>query len=353
MISTNNNQQEQIPSTTTDRTSTSQRLTFPSLSTSSTTTTSSTAAPRSDQTRNSDECPSSNRPPRLRSALKLNSFSSFSPINPGKTSAISATDNGRPEACRYATSPLLPPTSAGPHQNSKNSPMSARSTLSRVLSSGELLPPGYERKVGFLTMEAEEPIKGGGAGSEYSFTLQAKSSNFKPRRDSRCFLVATDGEYYSIEALDWLMTSLVEHGDEVVVLQVVQAGGSAYKTLVIENEEHTKNEAQEVLLHVLNKNDRQITVTVEFVIGHVIKTIQRMIELYRPDSLVVGTRGKTPSAWQKAFSLNSTSQYLVARSPVPVIVVRPERKVRESKEARAKQPKRHSYQALVAPQAFK
>ncbi|KNE89077.1 hypothetical protein PSTG_17466 [Puccinia striiformis f. sp. tritici PST-78] len=185
------------------------------------------------------------------------------------------------------------------------------------------------------------------AGPAPSIVLHSKlrASKYKPRQDSRCFLVATDGESYSIQALDWLMSSLVEHGDEVIVLQAVEPGGSTYKD--VEKVEHAKSEAQEVLRHVLTKNDRQITVTVEFVIGPTIKTIQRMLDLYRPDSLVVGTRGKNPTAWQKAFSLSSTSQYLVARSPVPVIVVRPEGKVRQSREARAKDPKRRSYQTLL------
>lgn len=62
----------------------------------------------------------------------------------------------------------------------------------------------------------------------------------------------------------------------MVVLQAVEPGGSAYKD--VEMDEHAKTEAQEVLLHVLTKNDRQITVTVEFVIGPAIKTIQRSVE---------------------------------------------------------------------------
>ncbi|KAG0147210.1 hypothetical protein CROQUDRAFT_656321 [Cronartium quercuum f. sp. fusiforme G11] len=216
-----------------------------------------------------------------------------------------------------------------------------RPKLNRAQSSTENLPPGYQRRVGFSTLETEEPTKGGGTGAEYSFTLQAKSSNYAPGRDSRCFLVATDGEEYSITALDWLMGSLVENGDEVVVLRVIEPGSSA-----TEKEDIAKSKAQDVLRHVLTKNDRQINVTVEFVIGPPIKTIQRMLEVYKPDSLVVGTRGRSTSAWQKAFSLGSTSQYLVARSPVPVIVVRPQRKVEKSLEARAKNPKRRSYQAL-------
>ncbi|KAH9812226.1 hypothetical protein DFH28DRAFT_979170 [Melampsora americana] len=239
-----------------------------------------------------------------------------------------------------------------PHQELSNLKLLVplpRPKLRRAQSSTENLPPGYQRRVGFSTLETEEPTKGGGTGAEYSFTLQAKSSNYSPGRDSRCFLVATDGEEYSIQALDWLMGSLVENGDEVVVLRVIEPGSLAHKQFMAVNEETTKSEAQDVLLHVLTKNDRQINVTVEFVIGPPIKTIQRMLEVYKPDSLVVGTRGRSTSAWQKAFSLGSTSQYLVARSPVPVIVVRPQRKVEKSKEARAKDPKRRSYQALFNP----
>ncbi|KAA1109183.1 hypothetical protein PGTUg99_012694 [Puccinia graminis f. sp. tritici] len=306
----------------------------------------------------------SNKPVALRSALKLSSSST-----PSGSQNPKSTEEPQ-DGLRSASSPSLPSSTIGAPASSPltTTGFPLRPSLSRARSSGELLPPGYERRVGFSTMETEEPTKGGGTGAEYSFTLQAKSSNYKPRRDSRCFLVATDGESYSIQALDWLMSSLVEHGDEVVVLQAVEPGGSAHKD--VEKEEHAKTEAQEVLRHVLTKNDRQITVTVEFVIGPAIKTIQRMLEVYRPDSLVVGTRGKNPSAWQKAFSLSSTSQYLVARSPVvscsfnilslsrkfqdtdspqlqPVIVVRPERKVRQSREARAKDPKRRSYQTLL------
>ncbi|MBW0503767.1 hypothetical protein O181_043482 [Austropuccinia psidii MF-1] len=279
----------------------------------------------------------------LRSALKPQSISHVKSL-----SQLSEAGGDMPSSVQPKTTSLLAPPSneSAPPTSSASAPPT-RPSLSRARSTGELLPPGYERRVGFSTMETEEPTKGGGTGAEYSFTLQAKSSNYKPRRDSRCFLVATDGESYSLQALDWLMSSLVEHGDEVVVLQAVDP---ANKEFILEKEENARSEAQEVLCHALTKNDRQITVIVEFVIGPVIKTIQRMIEVYRPDSLVVGTRGKNPSPWHKAFSLSSTSQYLVARSPVPVIVVRPESKVRQSREARAKDPKRRSYQALIGHQ---
>jgi hypothetical protein len=148
------------------------------------------------------------KPVALRSALKLSSSSTPSGSqNPHSKSAEEPQDG-----LRSSSSPSLPSSTIGAPASSPltTTGFPLRPSLSRARSSGELLPPGYERRVGFSTMETEEPTKGGGTGAEYSFTLQAKSSNYKPRRDSRCFLVATDGESYSIQALDWLMSSLVE-----------------------------------------------------------------------------------------------------------------------------------------------
>jgi hypothetical protein len=150
---------------------------------------------------------SNGRPAGLRSALKLSSTSSPSGSQNPYTSLAATPQDGS----RSASNPSLPSSHlVTPMPPQPPSSFPVRPGLSRARSSGELLPPGYERRVGFSTMETEEPTNGGGTGAEYSFTLQAKSSNYKPRRDSRCFLVATDGESYSIQALDWLMSSLVE-----------------------------------------------------------------------------------------------------------------------------------------------
>lgn len=95
------------------------------------------------------------------------------------------------------------------------------------------------------------------------------------------------------------------------------------------------------------------------------ETIERLIALYRPDSLIVGTKGQRGviQAWGAAFGapgmgsvskcvfryalrffwlslLNDVHRYCLSHSPVPVIVVRPERKVRQSKEKRRADPKR-------------
>jgi len=96
--------------------------------------------------------------------------------------------------------------------------------------------------------------------------------------------------------------------------------------------------------NVLSKNtanhpNRSLSVIVEFMAGRVTDTIERLIALYRPDSLVVGTRGprsmvKQWGAVLGAPGMGSVSRYCVSHSPVPVVVVQPERKVRKSLEKR-------------------
>jgi nucleotide-binding universal stress UspA family protein len=91
--------------------------------------------------------------------------------------------------------------------------------------------------------------------------------------------------------------------------------------------------------------DRQLSIIVEFVAGKVTLTIERLIALYRPDSLIVGTRGQRGKmqTWGAALhvtKVGSVSRWCLSHSPVPVIVVRPERKVKKMTEKRRADPKR-------------
>lgn len=95
-----------------------------------------------------------------------------------------------------------------------------------------------------------------------------------------------------------------------------------------------------------------------------------MIEIYKPDSLIVGTRGRPDSLFKSAFMgsisrcachcsglknlqscadvLGRICRWAVARSPVPVVVVRPDDKVREGLERRLGDSKRgRSYVSLL------
>ncbi len=80
--------------------------------------------------------------------------------------------------------------------------------------------------------------------------------------------------------------------------------------------------------------------------------------MYRPDSLIVGTRGKSANALQKMLTLGAAtaighvSRDVLSRSPVPVVVVRPEAKVQKHLNKRRKDPNRRGYHDLVSKSAY-
>jgi hypothetical protein len=60
--------------------------------------------------------------------------------------------------------------------------------------------------------------------------LQAKSEGYKRSRNTRVFLVAVSADESGEDALDWLMSELVEDGDEVIGLRVIELdeGGESF-----------------------------------------------------------------------------------------------------------------------------
>ncbi|GAA5977833.1 hypothetical protein JCM10908_005114 [Rhodotorula pacifica] len=218
----------------------------------------------------------------------------------------------------------------------------------------------FQRRVGFNTfasgvaLEGRPTVTGGGTGVAYSFTLSAKSADYKRSRWSRTFLVATDLNEYSVNATDWLLDYFLEDCDEVVVLRVIEPTTSA-QTGFDAITRDARTEAEGVLDYLMKKNgeERQISLIVEFAIGPIEETIHRMIEIYKPDSLIVGTRGRPDSLFKSAF-MGSISRWAVARSPVPVVVVRPDDKVREGLERRLGDSKRgRSYVSLLTEEERK
>ncbi|KAG0019188.1 hypothetical protein BGZ81_009888 [Podila clonocystis] len=186
---------------------------------------------------------------------------------------------------------------------------------------------GYVARVGFDTLGCNDS-------AEYAFTLQAKTDNWRRTKRSRTFLVGTDVNEYSAHALQWVMENMVEDGDEIVALRVVpmelrdtlsKSGIPSLKG----QESAARTEATRIMNTIREKNpSKQISIVVECVVGNVRETIQHMIKMYKPAMLVVGTRGRNPV---KGFLLGSISRYCLHHSPIPVIVVRPERKLNKSK----------------------
>ncbi|KAG7447271.1 uncharacterized protein BT62DRAFT_1018820 [Guyanagaster necrorhizus] len=190
----------------------------------------------------------------------------------------------------------------------------------------------YTPKVSFDTFE--NPVA-----SMFSFTLSAKSSGYRRTRSTRVFLCAASPDETGNEALDWALDSLVQDGDEFVVCRGVDEDELAAK-----DHDILRDEARKLMQRVQDKAsdlpDRKLSLILEYVPGRITDTLDRLIALYRPDSVVVGTRGR--KAWQNIGKgpMGSVSRYVLIHSPVPIIVVRPERKVKKAVQKRKADPKR-------------
>ncbi|CAO3663678.1 unnamed protein product [Rhizopus stolonifer] len=183
---------------------------------------------------------------------------------------------------------------------------------------------------------------------DYSFTLRAKSPGYKYKRQSRTFMVATDLENYSESALNWTIDSMMEEGDELVVLRVVTIEmKSKKKDGLLQFEERVSREKAEGIMQKIVENsnrwNKKVSVVIEFVIGKVQDTIQRMIPMYQPSLLIVGTRGLSEF---KGMLSGSVSKYCLQNSPVPVTVVRTGEQVRKSSFDGTQSPKRKSFLSM-------
>ncbi|KAH9487210.1 Universal stress protein A family protein C25B2.10 [Psilocybe cubensis] len=205
--------------------------------------------------------------------------------------------------------------------------------------------PTYTPKVSFDTFENP-------AASMFSFTLRAQTDLYRRTRNTRVFLCAASPDESGSEALDWAIDTLVQDGDELIVFRGVDEDELAEK-----DHDLIRDSARELLASIqahahASAPDRQLSLILEYVAGKITDSIDRLIALYRPDSLVVGTRGRRFGVGLVqglgaglglgvgAGGIGSVSKYCLSHSPVPVIVVRPGRKLRKAVEKRRADPKR-------------
>ncbi|KAH6902053.1 hypothetical protein BKA70DRAFT_1196710 [Coprinopsis sp. MPI-PUGE-AT-0042] len=141
----------------------------------------------------------------------------------------------------------------------------------------------YTPKVTFDTFENPQA-------SMFSFTLQVKSVGYKRTRTTRVYLCAAGPDESGQEALDWALESLAQDGDEVIVFRGADEDN-------MENDRNTLREDARALFKRIQKSaevdpDRKLSLILEYIPGKITDSIDRLIALYRPDSLVVGTRGR-------------------------------------------------------------
>ena len=129
----------------------------------------------------------------------------------------------------------------------------------------------YESRVSFDTFDNKDT-------TDISFTLVSKHKDYTYSRRSRTFLCGTDQNDYSEFALEWLVEELVEDGDEIVCLRVVDKDSRISSIASVEQGIY-KTEARKLLEHIQEKNeeDKAISLVLEFAVGKVPDTIQRMV----------------------------------------------------------------------------
>ncbi|KAJ5614247.1 hypothetical protein N7528_007901 [Penicillium herquei] len=202
-------------------------------------------------------------------------------------------------------------------------------------------PKTYERGVSFDTFDNRDA-------ADFSLTLNYKHKGYQSTRRSRTFLCGTDQNDYSEFALEWMLEELVDDGDEIVCLRAVEKDSRMASGSAIEEGKY-RQEAKRLFDQVIQKNsqdEKAISLVLELAVGKVEDIIQRMIRIYEPAMLVVGTRGRNLKGVHSLLP-GSVSKYCLQKSPIPVIVVRPSPKREKKKNKRRADPTRKSYNHIL------
>ncbi|RDW70011.1 hypothetical protein BP5796_08408 [Coleophoma crateriformis] len=208
-------------------------------------------------------------------------------------------------------------------------------------------PPGpkFQQRVTFDNIDQGDPTKD----NAVSFTLNIKHEGYAYRRRSRTFMVGVDDNPYSDIALQWMLEELVDDGDQIVCLRVIDRDAK----IVSEKEREKKryqDEARACLEQIQRRNDdhRAINIILEYAVGKLEGTFLKMIEIYEPAMLVVGTRGRSLGGFQGLMAnRNSFSKWCLQYSPIPVVVVRPTEKRLKKKMKRDADPGRQGYASIL------
>ncbi|KAL7912192.1 hypothetical protein GGI35DRAFT_309131 [Trichoderma velutinum] len=198
----------------------------------------------------------------------------------------------------------------------------------------------FQRHVGFDNVPSGETSKK----VPSSLVLNVRHDGYQPRRRSRTFMVGIDEHSYSDYAIQWLLDELVDDGDEIICVRVIEKD-------VRLSEKSYHSDAQQVMKSILEKNKRNSAVAfiLEYAVGKLHATFQSLIQLYQPAMLIVGTRGRSLGGIQGLVNnRNSFSKYCLQYSPIPVVVVRPTEKRNKKKAKRTNDNSRQTYVSMLA-----
>lgn len=113
--------------------------------------------------------------------------------------------------------------------------------------------------------------------------MVAKHKDYIYTKRSRTFLCGIDSNDYSEYALEWLIDELVDDGDEIVCLRVVEKDASIADERAIEKGRY-REEAEKMMERVQAKNheSKAINLVLEFAVGKVNRVIDDMVTYSAP-----------------------------------------------------------------------
>jgi hypothetical protein len=98
-------------------------------------------------------------------------------------------------------------------------------------------------------------------------------------------MVGLDENDYSDIALQWMLGELVDDGDEIICLRVIEKDSKMVSDRNLERRQYQK-EARALLERIQAKNDdiRAIRIVLEFAVGKLHATFQKMVRTLLPSS---------------------------------------------------------------------
>ena len=105
-----------------------------------------------------------------------------------------------------------------------------------------------------------------------------KHKDYSYTKRSRTFLCGLDSNDYSEYALEWLIDELVDDGDEVVCLRVIDPSADIASSLSIQKGKY-RHEAEAIMNQIEEKNheNKAINVILEYAVGKVEKVFTNMV----------------------------------------------------------------------------
>ncbi|RDA89892.1 hypothetical protein CP533_6254, partial [Ophiocordyceps camponoti-saundersi (nom. inval.)] len=267
------------------------------------------------------------------------SSSGTADCQPHKSTISFAALLPRPDRPRKMSISSLALASLDGSRNRASSPPYRRSRKMSTLT--DVVNERFQQHVGFDNVSHGEATKN----NTLSITLNVKHKGFQSRRWSRTFMVGVVDNANSDYAVQWLVDELVDDGDEIVCVHVVE------KDIRYCDKAQMYEDANRVMDGILAKNgaNRAISFVLEYAVGKLHETFQKLILLHQAAMLIVGARGRSLGGLQGLInSHNSFSKYCLQYSPVPVIVVRPTEKRIKKKVKRVNDATRQTYVGMLS-----